>query len=215
MFYRQYGSYRGEWLMMTRGESAYQIIKDSYGSCFGCDSYGVTFGWNGPALTRENETVRKFCEEYKPFAEVPIATMINLVKNGTLRQILPKNVQDYGGDINYDETCADIALNVKLIEKQDFTATDILACTNAELQQEALKLYGYERFLADVKADTLHTDGENTLVSVGEIKFVSVKDASTNRRYLLRVPPQMKRTKEAIAWTFGLDESQYKPSIET
>ena len=35
------------------------------------------------------------------------------------------------------------------------------------------------------------------------------------RRYALRVPPDVRTPKEAVAWTFGLTESEYNPSQQT
>jgi hypothetical protein len=32
---------------------------------------------------------------------------------------------------------------------------------------------------------------------------------------MLRVPPTMKRAREAVAWTFGKTEAEYQPAIET
>lgn len=46
--------------------------------------------------------------------------------------------------------------------------------------------------------------------------FVSVLDAThPEKRYLLRVPPEMRTVKEAIAWTFKMYKDQYKPVVET
>lgn len=33
--------------------------------------------------------------------------------------------------------------------------------------------------------------------------------------YFLRVPPQMRRAKEAVAWTFNKTETKYQPAMET
>jgi hypothetical protein len=46
-------------------------------------------------------------------------------------------------------------------------------------------------------------------------RYVHVKDASTQRRYYLRVPPAITSADAAVAWTFGLDEDAYRPLQET
>ena len=35
------------------------------------------------------------------------------------------------------------------------------------------------------------------------------------RHYFPRVPPEIERAQQAVAWTFGLSEDQYNPDIET
>jgi hypothetical protein len=41
------------------------------------------------------------------------------------------------------------------------------------------------------------------------------RDASTERRYFLRVPPTIRTAAEAVAWTFGLSGQDYYPALET
>jgi hypothetical protein len=45
--------------------------------------------------------------------------------------------------------------------------------------------------------------------------YVHVQDTTTQRQYYLRVPPSIRRADEAIIWTFGLSEQEYKPVQET
>jgi hypothetical protein len=47
------------------------------------------------------------------------------------------------------------------------------------------------------------------------LAFVYVVDRSTGTPALLRVPPTLKRAREAVAWTFGIDEREWVPSLET
>jgi hypothetical protein len=37
----------------------------------------------------------------------------------------------------------------------------------------------------------------------------------TYKHYFLRVPPNITRAKQAVAWTFGLEEDQYFPDLES
>ena len=111
-------------------------------------------------------------------------------------------------------------LFVKL-RKGTLRAKEIMRCRNAEIRRMLLEGFGYEKFLAEVKGEVVHKDGDYRLIRIEwnkdeePIKLVRVKDASTNRMYVLRVPPTVKTCKEAIAWTFGLSEDEYNPIKET
>lgn len=37
----------------------------------------------------------------------------------------------------------------------------------------------------------------------------------STRRMFLRVPPDMKSPRQAVAWSFGLEEHEYDPAVET
>lgn len=44
---------------------------------------------------------------------------------------------------------------------------------------------------------------------------VKVTCPSTDRTFTLQVPPRIQTCSEAVAWTFGLDEDEYAPAVET
>ncbi|MGH2403257.1 MAG: DUF6745 domain-containing protein [bacterium] len=51
------------------------------------------------------------------------------------------------------------------------------------------------------------------------VLMVEVVDATptltgARNHYLLRVPPTMRRAREAVAWTAGMTEESYSPAIE-
>lgn len=213
LLYEQFGSYQGEWLMLAKGADTYFIYKDYYGSCSGCDSYEASFSWSSEDVPMADAL--KFAEGYKPFLDVPRSTMRNLVEKGTLEKILPANIRDTHSDVDVPTFAKDAMLCVKLVENMDVTAADILNCKNQEIKQRALKQFGYERFVAEVQMEEIHRDGENALLRQGDIVFAYVKDSSTPRRYLLRVPPNSKTVYDAIAWTFGMTPKDYRPLVET
>jgi hypothetical protein len=217
ILYQQFGSYQGEWLMMTKDEKEYFVYKAWYGSCSGCDAWGGWHprGWEERDKGMPLSMAKEFAKDYKSFIEVPRATMRNLVTSGTLKKIMPANIRDSSSEIDYDGFCGDAQIAVKVAEDIDVTAADILACKNQEIKQTALKRFGYERFVAEAKMDEIHRDGENALLRNGDIVFAYVKDSSTPRRYLLRVPPNMKTVHDAIAWTFNMSPKEYQPLIET
>lgn len=209
VFYEQFGSYQGDWLLITKDDKEYFLYKDSYGSCSGCDSWEA----ENP---KTHEEVLKFCEAYKSFSVIPLTTMKNLVENDTLEKILPKNLRgEYDGDGDLQSIKNDVSLSVKIDCGMSIKANDILRAKNQETKQRGLKAMGYEKFVEETKPETLDIDGENSLLKIDDIILAYVKDSSTPRKYLLRVPPQMKKVKEAIAWTFGKEEKDYQPIKET
>jgi len=118
------------------------------------------------------------------------------------------------------ENINDYLLFKKLADKI-LGAKDIIHCKNAEIRRLLLERFGYEKFLEELKGIIIHEDGTSKLIKLGwhekeePIKLVKVKDASTNRWYILRVPSNVKTCREAIAWTFKLKEEEYNPLKET
>lgn len=214
IFYERYGSYQGEWILVSKDTENYFIYEGSYGSCPGCDHYQAFFDYGKPTL----EKAKEFAADYKPFLIVPIDIMINVCEAGKLKEIMPGNMRGYMEN-DYEKSIPDIMVLVKLEENQFLNVQDVLSVRNMEVQQRALKAVGYERFRAEADMTVIDVDGDDQLVAInaagGNIVFAYVKDSSTPRRYLLRVPPDMQRVKQAIAWTFNLREDQYRPLIET
>lgn len=107
----------------------------------------------------------------------------------------------------------------------ELTVGETLAETNAERRRVMIERIGFERFLHDVDAELLDQDmapgGERKLYRVeldGDepLVCVSVGCPSTDRRYLLRVPPDMQTCHQAVAWTAGFDNpDDYQPVLET
>lgn len=108
---------------------------------------------------------------------------------------------------------------------ETLNGSQILAERNAELRRVMIERVGFEKFLAEVKAEVLHTDrdrgGERKLLRVSladdePIVIVSVHCPSTARQYLVRVPPTMLTCHQAVAWTAGFDDpDDYAPVEET
>jgi len=221
VLFQQFGSYQGEWLMLSHDAEQYFFYKGWYGSCTGCDDFHAEFDSGSITL----RAAKKFAKKYKTFIEVPKATMRNLILKGTLKSIMPANIKDYNDNLDIDSGervdsaldsfTSDAVIAVKLIEDIEVTSADIVACKNQEIKQNALKRFGYERFVAEVDFKTIHVSGENSLLRKDDVVFVYVKDSSTSRRYLLRVPPNMQTVEQAIAWTFGMQVGEYKPLVET
>ena len=96
---------------------------------------------------------------------------------------------------------------------------------NVELRRAMIDIYGQQRFLLDGRARVVHQDEFGTLYSLEvprdeplvmvEVVNSTPEPDGSRKSYFLRVPPQMKTAREAVAWTFGLEASDYAPSVET
>ena len=101
---------------------------------------------------------------------------------------------------------------------------------NTEIRRIMLERYGFDRYLAAVKATCLDSDtdplgfprkllradlsGDESLVMVQVTNSTAEPDGS-HKLYHLRVPPTVTTVKQALAWTFGLSVDQYNPGKET
>lgn len=104
---------------------------------------------------------------------------------------------------------------------------DVLQERNAERRRLYLQQIGYERFLQAGGAVLVQQDDYGRLwrldSSLDEAPLVvlDVVDATplpdgARRRYHLRVPPETRTAREAVAWTFGFDSAAaYQPQVET
>ncbi|MBX3153046.1 hypothetical protein KF728_22995 [Candidatus Obscuribacterales bacterium] len=96
---------------------------------------------------------------------------------------------------------------------------------NAEVRSAMLEKYGFDRFITDSGAEKVSVDEHfgtlfRAFISGLPFCFVRVKNSSPEpdgsyKDYILQVPPDMRSAKEAVAWTFGMRESEYSPMIET
>jgi hypothetical protein len=105
---------------------------------------------------------------------------------------------------------------------------------NVEVRRILIDRYGAARFLQDSGAaeiDRIETteiqglrgailyrkdmgDREEPIVMVAVQNSTAESDGAY-KRYWLRVPPQVQTCREAVAWTFGMSESNYRPTLET
>ena len=106
-----------------------------------------------------------------------------------------------------------------ILEPEKITAEKILSQPNQEVRRAMLEKATFAVFLD--QAEKLDVDEFGALWKLNldfeaeDIVFVQVKCPSTDREYCLRVPPTTKTATEGVAWTFGLEQSQYSPRVET
>jgi len=110
-------------------------------------------------------------------------------------------------------------------QPESVTADRIEKEQNAEIRRVMIERMGYERYILESGAQLVHTDevgalyrkelfGDEPIVVVHVLNSTPEPDGSI-KRYALRVPPDIMRAREAVAWTFGMKEKEYRPLIET
>lgn len=137
----------------------------------------------------------------------------------------------------------DIEIKMKLEADYPITFEDIEGTFDLELREKALRKLGYERYIKEgfrkskinyiVIGDKIfqfHNPGsdfdripggyrsnreDKIIFLADDITFLQVEDSSNGKIYFIKVPPGMRRVREAKAWTFGLEEEEYNPEVET
>lgn len=114
----------------------------------------------------------------------------------------------------------------RLIEEpHSISLEEIDSCSNAELRRVLIERYGQSRYLQDSGAEQIHQDECGTLFRKdipGDEPLMMVKVVNSSpepdgtfKDYFLRVPPETKTAKQAVAWTFAFDEEDYMPVAES
>jgi len=109
----------------------------------------------------------------------------------------------------------------ELMASGQLKAHHILRIGNAEVRRICLEALTYEKFLMQMKHEIITRENDSELVRIDwhkneePIYLVKVKCPSSGVFYTLRVPPDMKTVKEAIAWTFNVESAEYLPLEET
>jgi hypothetical protein len=99
---------------------------------------------------------------------------------------------------------------------------DFLNEPNVEVRRVIQERMG-GRFVRQLHGQVIESDPRGTLYEVRlpeddserVARYVQVQDASTERQYLLRVPPTLQTAAEAVAWSFQLTVEAYAPAQET
>jgi len=130
----------------------------------------------------------------------------------------------------------------KKIKNNTLTPNNILKEKNAQRRAVLLKLYTYEKLLLNTDNKIIHKEIINNipyeLILINtplvfqevpdrfnnythlnrlneDVMLLKVKCPSTGTFYVLRVPSEMLRCRQALAWTFGMNEQEYFLEMET
>lgn len=133
---------------------------------------------------------------------------------------LPERLADVGIRWNGVPVDARIAFRPDQLD-----VSEIMAEPNVERRRVMMERFGFERFMAAAGAEVIDADtdrgGPRRLLRVAipgdePLVCVSVICPSTQRHFMLRVPPAMTSCRQAVAWTAGFDDtSAYQPLVET
>ena len=119
-----------------------------------------------------------------------------------------------------------VAVPAWVIERpEDITVDGIDAESNAEVRRVLIERFGLERYLEESGAEELDRDecgvlylkaqqADEPIVAVKVTDSTSIVEGSP-RHYFLRVPPYMRTARQAVAWTFQLQQEEYRPAKET
>jgi len=113
-----------------------------------------------------------------------------------------------------------------VIENPEQITTDRIASEdNVEVRRVLIERYGTAKYLHDCGTQEVHKDSfgvlyrkfmenDEPIVMVAVTNSTPEADGSFHQ-YFLRVPPTIKTAREAVAWTFSLDSSEYGPEFQT
>lgn len=127
---------------------------------------------------------------------------------------------------NHWQVCS---LNGRIVPERvlsnKYNTQDIIEESNLTVRQIMLERFGLGRFIRESGAQEVARDSCGQLYqispSIGEpIVVVEVVNSTpepdgTHKIYHLRVPPYVSTAREGVAWTFGLQRSEYFPYAES
>jgi hypothetical protein len=112
-----------------------------------------------------------------------------------------------------------------ITDPQRISVPEILGERRRELRRCMIERVPPERFAAECGARMVGRDDCGTLWrrrfedgdiwSAVEVVNGSPEPDGSHKRYFLRVPPEMRSAREAVAWTYGMSPRQYRPNLRT
>jgi hypothetical protein len=103
IYFEQFGSYQGDWILISRKDETVYIWKDTYGSCSGCDSLEGFREYEEDDKFWTDENLKKFSDDYKPFAEIDTDVFYELLKSRKLSEVMPANTRLEFHDSDYND----------------------------------------------------------------------------------------------------------------
>jgi hypothetical protein len=137
----------------------------------------------------------------------------------------------HGLDVDIYGTMACYFRNVLIPHKyffkpEELTVEEVVSHPNAEVRAVGLHIYGVERLEEEGHFQVVNEDEKGTLLKyenpkldepmvLAKVVNSTPEPDGTHKIYYLRVPPDMTSCRQAVAWTFGMDENEYNPIHET
>lgn len=119
-----------------------------------------------------------------------------------------------------------VPVQPSVIERPEtITAEQVEKEENAEVRRVLVTRMGMEKYITESRLKPVRSDdfgvlyrkeqeGDEPLVVVKVVNSTPEPDGS-KKDYWLRVPPDVRSAREAVAWTFGLKAEEYVPAVET
>ncbi|HEY9775707.1 MAG TPA: hypothetical protein V6C81_18225 [Planktothrix sp.] len=119
-----------------------------------------------------------------------------------------------------------IEVPAEVIEQPGVLTTDLIdRQSNIELRRVLIDRFGIGKYLEDTGASKIDESEFGALYEKGmlndePIVMVRVRNSTpeqdgTHKFYFLRVPPDIRTAKDAVAWTFGMPGDEYRPGMQT
>lgn len=172
-------------------------------------------------------TLSKSCGWWWPYKDLCILTERPILLKRDNRGRLHN---DSNMAIRYADDWGFYAWNGVLVDEyaimeREITLEMIERETNIEVRRVLIERFGLDEYLKSGKVIKIHQDQYGTLWRMNldrdePIVVVQVTNSTPEpdgeyKVYFLRVPPNIMRARQAIAWTFGLSEEDYVPVVQT
>jgi hypothetical protein len=112
-----------------------------------------------------------------------------------------------------------------VMRPQTLTAQQIVAESNTEVRRVMIERFGCAKYLQQVGAELVHSDQrgklwrhrrpDDTPLEMIEVLNSTPEPDGSIKTYFLRVKPGFRTASAAVAWTFGMSSTEYRPRVET
>jgi hypothetical protein len=173
------------------------------------------------------ESILENCGGFIPFDDIAIVVERPSKVWRTDHDLLHNQT---GLSVEYEDGCGIYAVGGVRIpprfitNPETITLKEIKIEPNAEIRRTLVDLFGRERFLKESGATIIDVSGYGILYTQAEgwknFAMVRVINRSPEpdgsfKEYFLDVPPDTKTARQAVAWTFDMEEFEYRPGVET
>ena len=120
------------------------------------------------------------------------------------------------------------SFHAELVSPGTLTVEEVLTHRNLEVRMTGIRILGPGRILKNRRARIVDRCARTGMVlfkirgfsEASPVRFLRVVNSTpesdgSRKDYFLCVPPTMQTCAEAVAWTFGMEASDYKPIQET
>jgi hypothetical protein len=134
-----------------------------------------------------------------------------------------RSILDFLDELSPSLTVAlDLAPTIRWADR--LLARRVTKLTDPVQRYEAIRMMGTDRFMRALAPGPVHEDKYGRLYQVGPNEspnvFVLVRDrvlgpGGMPLQHWISVPPHLATAREAVAWTFGMGETEYQPTAES